>query len=259
MQPRTVEKLTTHFVRLVEHIDQKPSFTSSGYISSISGMKIGAVGINVAIGTMCSIIVSKDITVTAEVVGFKDQEYYLIATDETQGLKHGMKVIPNLKPALTPVGEQVLGRVLDGMGIPIDNKGPLLGTAYAPLTAKLLNPINRRLITTPLDVGVRTINSLFTVGKGQRLGIFAGSGVGKSILLGMMTRFTQADVVVVALIGERGREVKEFVEHIVGSANMKKTVVVAAPADVSPIIKINGATLATSIAEYFRDQDLMSC
>ena len=153
-----------------------------------------------------------------------------------------------------PVGEQLLGRVLDGAGRPLDGLGPLTLDKRVPLHTRPINPLERATIRQTLDVGVRSINGLLTVGRGQRLGLFAGSGVGKSILLGMMARYTEADVVVVGLIGERGREVKEFIERILGTAGMARAVVVAAPADHPPLMRLNGAAYAMAIAEYFRDQ-----
>ncbi|HFD87729.1 MAG TPA: FliI/YscN family ATPase, partial [Gammaproteobacteria bacterium] len=153
-----------------------------------------------------------------------------------------------------PVGPQLLGRVIDAHGNPLDGKGPIQKTQWQPLTAKPINPLARTPIHEPLDVGVRAINGLLTIGRGQRMGLFAGSGVGKSVLLGMMTRNTSADVTVVGLIGERGREVNEFVRDILGSEGLENAVVVAVPADNPPLQRLHGAMVATSIAEYFRDQ-----
>jgi flagellum-specific ATP synthase len=152
------------------------------------------------------------------------------------------------------VGDELLGRVIDGSGHPLDGKGPLRTQERRPLTGRSINPLERTPIREPLDVGIRAINALLSVGRGQRLGLFAGSGVGKSVLLGMMTRYTSAEVVVVGLIGERGREVKEFVDHILGEEGLRRAVVVAVPADHAPLLRMRGAMLATSIAEYFRDQ-----
>jgi flagellum-specific ATP synthase len=153
-----------------------------------------------------------------------------------------------------PVGNELLGRVLDGAGRPLDNLGPLQASHSAPLNVRAANPLGRAPITDVLDVGVRAINSMLTVGRGQRMGLFAGSGVGKSVLLGMMARYTSADVIVVGLIGERGREVKEFIEQILGPQGLKRSVVVAAPADTPPLMRLQGAAYATAIAEHFRDQ-----
>jgi len=155
---------------------------------------------------------------------------------------------------LLPVGDSLLGRILDGAGRPLDRYGPLKTEFLRPLQGRPINPMSRAPIEQSLDVGVRAINSLLTVGRGQRMGLFAGSGVGKSVLLGMMARYTEAEIIVVGLIGERGREVKEFIEQILGEVGLQRSVVVAAPADVSPLMRLQGAAYATSIAEYFRDQ-----
>jgi len=155
-----------------------------------------------------------------------------------------------------PVGTALLGRVLDGAGRPLDDRGPLAGARLAPLATPPINPLQRAPIDTVLDVGVRAINGLLTVGRGQRMGLFAGSGVGKSVLLGMMARYTRADVIVVGLIGERGREVQEFINHNLGEDGLARSVVVAAPADVSPLLRLQGAAYATRLAEDFRDQGL---
>jgi flagellum-specific ATP synthase len=152
------------------------------------------------------------------------------------------------------VGPELLGRIIDGTAQPLDGLGPLLCEDSVRLTGKLINPLARQPISEPLDVGVRTINSLFTIGRGQRIGLFAGSGVGKSVLLGMMARYTNADIIVVGLIGERGREVKEFVERILGPEDRKRAVVVAAPADSPPLMRMHGAWLASAVAEYYRDK-----
>ncbi|HEY0675834.1 MAG TPA: FliI/YscN family ATPase, partial [Immundisolibacter sp.] len=180
----------------------------------------------------------------------------LMPIDPINGLGPSARVLPLRHGALAPVGPGLLGRVLDGAGRPLDGKGPIRAAGHVPLTGTPQNPLGRPPIREPLDVGVRSINSLLTVGRGQRLGLFAGSGVGKSVLLGMMTRYTAADVVVVGLIGERGREVNEFVTSILGEDGLKKAVVVTAPADTTALQRLQGAMLATAIAEYFRDQGL---
>ncbi len=164
------------------------------------------------------------------------------------------KVRPIRSDSQVPVGDGMLGRVVDGAGKPLDGKGPLKVREKVPLHGEPVNPLARSPVRQHLDVGVQSINALLSVGRGQRMGLFAGSGVGKSVLLGMMTRFTEADVIVVGLIGERGREVKEFIEDILGEEGLSRSVVVASPADHSPLMRLHGAMLATSIAEYFRDQ-----
>ncbi len=199
-------------------------------------------------------IVDETHSVMAEVIGFSNEITYLMATSDISGIRQGTRIIPVLKARSAHVGMGLLGRIIDAVGNPIDGKGPIEAKEHYPLIAKPINPLSRMRIKDPLDVGIRAINALLTVGKGQRLGIFAGSGVGKSVLLGMMTKFTAADIVVVGLIGERGREVKEFIEENLGAEGLAKSVVVASPADTSPLMRVNGAALATAIAEYYRDQ-----
>jgi flagellum-specific ATP synthase len=176
------------------------------------------------------------------------------------GELHGLPPNARVKPLETvsdvPVGDALLGRVIDATGAPLDGLGPLYCDARTKLAGKPINPMLRAPIDEPLDVGVRAINALLTVGRGQRMGLFAGSGVGKSTLLGMMTKFTDADVIVVGLIGERGREVKEFVQQILGPEGMRRAAVIAAPADAPPLLRLRGALLATAVAEYFRDRGL---
>ncbi|MDH4133863.1 MAG: flagellar protein export ATPase FliI, partial [Gammaproteobacteria bacterium] len=192
--------------------------------------------------------------IEAEVVGFAGDKLYLMPTSDVRGLTPNARVIPTPQVSVAHVGEALLGRVVDGAGRPLDGKGPIHHADTVPLVGRNINPLARRPIREPLDVGVRAINALLTVGRGQRMGLFAGSGVGKSVLLGMMTRFTTADVIVVGLIGERGREVKEFIENNLGAEGLRRAAVVAVPADYPPLMRLHGAMLATSIAEYFRDQ-----
>jgi flagellum-specific ATP synthase len=192
--------------------------------------------------------------VSAEAVGFDGGRVLLMAEGHADGLAPGARVMPAERRIEVAVGPQLLGRVVDGSGLPIDGKGRLHCTERTPLFGRSVNPMGRALIEEPLDVGVRSINALFSVGRGSRLGLFAGSGVGKSVLLGMMARYTSADVVVVGLIGERGREVKEFVEAILGSDGLAKAAVIAAPADASALGRVHGAYRAMAIAEYFRDR-----
>lgn len=218
------------------------------------GLTLEAVGCQAAIGARCHVVAAGIDPVETEVVGFSGDKLFLMPTGDIQGLVPNARVIPSDRVYRVPVGKQLLGRVLDGSGAPLDGKGPLNVADAMPLHSPPINPLQREPISTTLDVGVRTINALLSVGRGQRLGLFAGSGVGKSVLLGMMTRYTSADIVVVGLIGERGREVKEFVQEILGEKGMARAVVVAAPADTSPLNRLHGALLCHSIAEYFRDQ-----
>ncbi|MEL0037061.1 MAG: FliI/YscN family ATPase, partial [Gammaproteobacteria bacterium] len=224
-----------------------------GKLVRMIGLTLEAVGINVPVGTRCKIITADGHEEKAEVVGFSGSSVYLMPAGEIHGLSPGARVIPTSETATLKISDDLLGRVIDGEGEPLDGLTPIEGT-HTSITSRPINPLLRHPIEQPLDVGVRSINALFTVGRGQRMGLFAGSGVGKSVLLGMMTRFTAADVIVVGLIGERGREVKEFLENILGPEGRARSVVVAVPADQSPLMRLNGAMTATRIAEYFRDQ-----
>ena len=237
-----------------ESIVNSQSIVVEGRLTRMVGMTLEAVGCDVNVGERCQIETNTGRLEDAEVVGFSEDKIYLMPIGSIQGLGPGAKVTPSGRAAEIPVGEALLGRVLDGQGQPIDGKGPVLCTETKPLAAETINPLNRKPVDEPLDVGVRSINSVLTVGRGQRMGLMAGSGVGKSVLLGMMTRFTEAEIIVVGLIGERGREVKEFIEDILGSEGIRRSVVVAVPADNSPLMRIQGAMAATTIAEYFRDQ-----
>lgn len=248
----------------------------SGRITRATGLVLEATGLKLPVGSACCIQVSPQHWVNAEVVGFEDDKLFLMPHNETSGLRPGATVLP-LEPSYDepvafpknaqvvpppsayishqlPVGFHLLGRVVDAAGNALDGKGSLSNSQSAGLHTELINPLERAPINTALDVGVRAINALLTVGRGQRMGLFAGSGVGKSVLLGMMARYTEAEVIVVGLIGERGREVKEFIEHNLGEDGLARSVVVAAPADVSPLLRLQGAVYATRLAEFFRDQ-----
>lgn len=225
----------------------------SGKLTRVVGLTLEAVGIKVALGDRCQIELEDGI-MQAEVVGFSGQSIFLMPTEQMQGVLPGAKVTPIKSMADFPYGEHLLGRVIDGMGNPIDGLGPLKNNKSVRYVPKRVNPMDRAPIKMPLDVGVRAINSLLTVGQGQRMGLFAGSGVGKSVLLGMMTRGSSADIVVVGLIGERGREVKEFIDDILGEEGRARSIVVAAPADAAPLMRLKGCETTLSIAEYFRDQ-----
>ncbi len=227
-----------------------------GKLTRMVGLTLEAVGCRAAIGGQCEVIGSDGRSIEAEVVGFSGESLYLMPTGDIRGLEQGARVVPTGRVCEAAVSDYLLGRVIDGAGMPLDGKGPIHVDARLPLTGKTFNPLARSPIREPLDVGVRAINALLSVGRGQRLGLFSGSGVGKSVLLGMMTKYTDADITVVALIGERGREVKEFVENILGEGGMSRAVVVAVPADHPPLRRMHGAMLATSIAEYFRDKGL---
>lgn len=240
--------------RYSERLKSPPALVVEGKLTRMVGLTLEAAGCQAAIGARCMVVSPNHEPIEAEVVGFAGERLFLMPTGDLQGLVPNARVIPTGRVCHAPVGEALLGRVVDGSGNPLDGKGPLEVTRYAPLTGKQINPLSRAPIREPLDVGVRAINALLTVGRGQRMGLFAGSGVGKSVLLGMMTRYTNADVIVVGLIGERGREVKEFLENNLGAAGLARSVVVATPADNPPLMRMHGAMLATTIAEYFRDQ-----
>jgi flagellum-specific ATP synthase len=231
----------------------------AGRLTRMVGLTLEAEGCLAAIGDRCEIVSRSEghageTHVEAEVVGFAGERLYLMPTGELHGMRADARVVPLAQAGSVRVGPRLLGRVVDGACRPLDGHGPIEVETSVRLAGRPINPLLRRPITQPLDVGVRAINGLLTIGRGQRIGLFAGSGVGKSVLLGMMARYTAADVIVVGLIGERGREVKEFIERILGRAGLARSVVVATPADYSPLMRLHGAWLATSIAEYFRDR-----
>jgi flagellum-specific ATP synthase len=225
-----------------------------GQLARMIGLTLEALGCQAAVGDRCEVMAADGSSVEAEVVGFSGERLYLMPTGDVHGVKPSARVIPRSGAGFVRVGPELLGRVVDGAGEPLDGRGPLHVEDRTRLAGVPLNPLLRAPIERTLDVGVRAINSLLTVGRGQRIGLFAGSGVGKSVLLGMMARYTEADVIVVGLIGERGREVKEFIEKILGQEGRGRSVVVAAPADSTPLMRLHGAWRATAIAEYFRDQ-----
>ncbi len=225
-----------------------------GRLTRMVGLTLEAIGLNVSVGRQCYVVVDSGKRIEAEVVGFHNSITYLMPVQNIEGLQPGAEVIPIEDHKKITLGDHLIGRVLNGIGQALDEKGPVNHGKQVDLLTPTINPLSRHPIDQPLDVGIRAINALLTVGKGQRIGLFAGSGVGKSVLLGMMTRFTQADIVVVGLIGERGREVKEFVDHILGPEGLKRSIVVAAPADEAPLMRLRAAQLSTRIAEYYRDQ-----
>lgn len=230
------------------------SAVASGRLTRMVGLTLEAVGVNASVGHNCLVVTRDGYEFEAEVVGFDNATTFLMPVQKVEKLQPGARVIPIGKHASLKIGEHLFGRVVNGVGQPLDGLGEFPQELAGDYQPRRLNPLHRHPIDEPLDVGIRAINALLSVGKGQRLGLFAGSGVGKSVLLGMMTKFTLADVVVVGLIGERGREVKEFIDHILGKEGLKKSVVVAAPADEAPLMRLRSAQLATQIAEYFRDK-----
>jgi len=245
-----------------------------GRLVRVTGLVMEVVGLRLPLGSMVKVSEGKKNSVVAEVVGFQGDRLFLMPYTEPSGLMPGAKVWAHEDPApppkygqrnnqfrrsedrtrMLPVGVELLGRVVDANGQPLDHHGLLQCRERRPLRSRPINPIDRAPVEKVLDVGVRALNGLLTIGRGQRIGLFAGTGVGKSVLLGMMAKYTEADVIVVGLIGERGREVKEFIEKILGQDGLKKAVVVAAPADIPPLLRLQGAAYATVIAEFFRDQ-----
>jgi flagellum-specific ATP synthase len=249
---------------------------TQGLLVRVTGLVLEAAGIRLPVGSVCEVRMPGQAPVLAEVVGFSADCAYLMPTDDIQGLASGARVVPRPSPVVPmrlgtprhpwrrtedrtlhlPVGDGLLGRVVDAHGLAMDRRGPIDHVHTEPLTRRPINAMDRDPVRTPLDTGVRAINTMLTVGRGQRIGLFAGTGVGKSVLLGMMARYTAADVIVVGLIGERGREVKEFIEDILGEDGLARAVVVAAPADAPPLVRLQGASYATVIAEHFRDRGL---
>jgi flagellum-specific ATP synthase len=245
-----------------------------GTLTRLAGLVLEAVGIRVPVGSQCWVRMKGQAPVLAEVVGFSNDRAYLMPAGDVHGLSSGASVVP--APAFVavprfgerrqiqrdhaqgvlrlPLGDGLLGRVVDAHGLPMDYKGPIADVTSRPMDRTPINAMDRAPVRDTLDTGIRAINALLTVGRGQRLGLFSGSGVGKSVLMGMMARYTKADVIVVGLIGERGREVKEFIEDILGEEGRARSVVVAAPADAPPLLRMQGAAYATAIAESFRDK-----
>lgn len=245
-----------------------------GTLTRLTGLVLEATGIRVPVGSQCLVSMKSQTPVLAEVVGFSGERAFLMPAGDVHGLSSGASVVPAAAyvpvPRLgerrqterasgygmlrLPLGDGLLGRVVDSQGVPMDRMGPIADVISMPLDRKQINAMDRAPVRETLDTGVRAINSLLTIGRGQRIGLFSGSGVGKSVLLGMMARYTKADVIVVGLIGERGREVKEFIEDILGEEGRARSVVVAAPADAPPLLRMQGASYATAIAESFRDK-----
>lgn len=230
------------------------SLVTEGRLRRVIGLTLEAEGCEAPLGARCLVTAADGSELDTEVVGFADERLLLMPVGEMHGILPNARVRPCLHAGGLPVGEALLGRVVGPDGIPLDGLGALDADEHASLKREPINPMARKPIDAPLDTGVRAINAMLTVGRGQRLGLFAGSGVGKSTLLGMMTRYTDADVVVVGLIGERGREVKEFVEQTLGAEGRARSVIVAAPADAPPLRRLRGAQYATAIAEWFRDR-----
>jgi flagellum-specific ATP synthase len=228
---------------------------SHGRVSRVVGLVAEANGPSCRLGAICDIYTDGDQhKVSAEVMGFKENKILLMPLEEIRGIAPGSRVVARKAKGTVPVSEHLLGRVIDGLGQPIDGRGPVAVETEYPIYVNPINPLQRDRITQPLDIGIRAVNGLLTIGCGQRMGIFSGSGVGKSVLMGMIARQTNADVNVIALIGERGREVNDFLEKELGEEGLKRSVVVVATSDHLPLIRMRGAFIATAIAEYFRDK-----
>lgn len=271
-----VAPLWDHFMGDVrQRVEAGSTLETRGTLTRLTGLVLEAAGLKVPVGSQCLVSSGQQRTgVLAEVVGFSNDRAFLMPAGDIHGLSSGAAVVPAAPyvpvprlresargPVATgvgvlqlPLGDGLLGRVVDAHGLPMDRMGPVLDVASEPLDRTQINAMDRDPVRETLDTGVRAINALLTVGRGQRIGLFSGSGVGKSVLLGMMARYTKADVIVVGLIGERGREVKEFVEDILGQQGRARSVVVAAPADAPPLLRMQGAAYATAVAEYFRDK-----
>ncbi len=254
MQAELARAWSDRLARSLRQVERLRPPPVEGSLTRMVGLALEAVGCRASIGDTCDVSTTDGGRIEAEVVGFAGDRLYLMPTGDPHGLGPGARVVPRERSGLIGVGPQLLGRIIDGAGQPLDGLGPIDCEDRVRLVGTPINPLARRPISEPLDVGVRAINGLLTVGRGQRIGLFAGSGVGKSVLLGMMARYTSADVIVVGLIGERGREVKEFVERILTQEDRRRAVVVAAPADAPPLVRLRGAWHASAVAEYFRDR-----
>jgi flagellum-specific ATP synthase len=246
--------LAARFKPYFDRLENCHPLVHMGRIEEIIGLVISSVGPSVAVGEICSIESPDGRTILAEVVGFRSNRVLLMPLGDLQGIAPGFLVVAQREPFRVPVGPSLLGRVLDGLGNPLDGLGPILAEGTRSASGSPPKPLERQRITQPLYTGIRAIDALLTCGKGQRMGIFAGSGVGKSVLMGMIARNTSAQVNVIALVGERGREVREFIEADLGTEGLARSVVVAVTSDQPALIRIKGALIATAIAEDFRDR-----
>jgi len=250
-----VELAMVDFAKYHRSLERVSPIKTYGKVSAITGLVVEGQGPAASIGEVCGIQPNgREKFMDAEVVGFKQGKIMLMPLESLQGLGPGCKIMSFGRKASVRVGKELLGRVLDGLGNPIDSKGVSNFEDEYPIYAETINPLERSRIKEPMDFGIRALDSLFTCGKGQRLGIFAGSGVGKSVLMGMIAKNTKADVNVIGLIGERGREVREFLEKNLGPEGLARSVVVVAASDMHPLIRMRAAYVATSVAEFFRDQ-----
>ncbi len=243
--------------KYIESVREKRFVKYTGKITKVTGLTIESNGPMASIGELCYIYpYDNSNPVLAEVVGFKDEKILLMPLGNMEGIASGSRVVASGKTLSVNVGEELIGRILDGLGNPIDGKGPIKTMKTYTVSNSPPNPLERKVITEPLPLGIKAIDGLLTCGKGQRIGIFAGSGVGKSTLMGMISRNSSADVNVIGLIGERGREVREFIENDLKEKGLKKSVVVVATSDQPALIRVKGALVTTAIAEYFRDNGM---
>jgi len=248
--------VTERRIDLLQRIGRIDTLPATGRVSQVVGIVMEGSATLSAVGEICAVrsTAQRGLSILAEVVGFRGDKVLLMPLGDLAGIGPRSAIIPQEPEETGVVGDELLGRVLDGMGNPLDGKGPVRAQQVRPLRAAPVNPLERSRITQPLDLGIRSLNGLLTCGKGQRMGIFSGSGVGKSVLMGMMARYTDADVNVIALIGERGREVKEFIESDLTEEGLRRSVVIVSTSDQPPLVRRRGAFLAMTIAEYFRDQ-----
>jgi flagellum-specific ATP synthase len=238
------------YIHAVAELDPIKTY---GRVAEITGIIVKATGVRATIGESCRIYAENDDSLDADIVGFRDGKVMLMAIGDLAGIRLGSRVLPLGKKVAIKVSPSLRGRVINGSGEPLDGKGSIAGIDY-PLLRQTPHPLKRRRITEPLDLGIRAINGLLTCGKGQRIGIFSGPGVGKSVLLGMVAKYTEASVNVIAMVGERGREVREFIEKDLGKEGIEKSVVVVSTSEQPPLAKVRAALAATAIAEYFRER-----
>jgi flagellum-specific ATP synthase len=242
------------FQPLLSSLPQAEPIRIYGKVTEVIGLLIESTGPAASVGDVCLIERMGECIGRAEVVGFRKNRTLLMALGPIEGIHPGLVVVGTKKPLMVGVGPQLAGRVLDGLGNPLDGKGAINVDSYRPIFSRVPNPLSRKRITEPFETGIRAVDAMTTIGKGQRMGIFAGSGVGKSILLGMMAKNCKSDVNVIALVGERGREVREFIERDLGVEGLKRSVVVVATSDQPALIRLKGAMVAATIAEYYRDR-----
>ena len=247
-------KSTIDLKKYTTFIEKVDFVKKTGRVNCIIGLVLEGDGPAVSVGSICNIYPSNRPPIQAQVVGFRDKKTLLMPLGDIIGIEPGSVIEAVEEYPTFKVGDALIGRIIDGNGLPIDGKGPIPATTEYPLMGSPINPLERKRLKEPLDVGIKSINGLLSFAKGQRVGILAGTGVGKSVLMGMIARNTSADINVIALIGERGREVKEFIDENLGEKGLERSIIIAAASDQPPLVRLRGAFIATTIAEYFRDQ-----